>query len=164
MNRLVDYDRYLEFYGPRDVPDPLVPGRVFEGVRRAKTMGSFRRELLTPLGLRALNESKRFLGREPKFRGASKEGCYFKWEVRSWDEYHALTIYRDWLEIDLGLEVMTTESEREPKLTTYKWLMGDVFVHAAGVGGTWVRQKVLTEVPVKPEPEGGNRYLKFDLR
>lgn len=144
MNRLVDYAAYRKHYGPWDLPDPLIPGRVFKDVRRAKTMGTFRRELLTPLGARALDESRRYLGRLPKFRGASEAGCYFKWEVRSHDEYNALLVFRDWL-TDQGIGVTVTESP-VPERTVRD---------PSGVTDQWV--------PVV-HPEGGGRYVKFDLR
>lgn len=93
-----------------------------------KPMGSFPRDLLTPLGLRVLEEVSRIAGRGgrnrgPKCRGANAKGLYLKYELRAGDEAvlnddgkvvcpslkDALNVAADWCR-DHGLNATVTPS------------------------------------------------------
>lgn len=73
--------------------------------RRAPSlMGGFPDAYLTEEGAKVIEASRRFIGRKPTYRGFSKQGMYFKYEVKNEEDSHNISIFRDWLE-DEGFNV-----------------------------------------------------------
>jgi hypothetical protein len=58
----------------------------WKGYREERTMGSISNHLLTPLGEMIMAQAKVFVGRSPKYKGASQGGIYLKWIIYDDDE------------------------------------------------------------------------------
>lgn len=101
-NRLIDYPRFSA---------RLSTGRRFKANPQG---GFFGLEYCTPLGLTAVRLAREIYGRLPTFRGASKAGCYLKFDLSrlpaGTDESDLSVLLADRLR-DEGIDVAVERTE-----------------------------------------------------
>lgn len=84
-----------------------------------RTFGSFPKEIFTPEGRKAFDKCKAFLKRSPTYRGASKTGLYFKWNLLKDEDQNRYYVLGDML-MEMGFDVSVELTDNKERIESWK--------------------------------------------